>query len=218
MRRIFRIWTIVLLLAVALPGAALPVFGATEEMGFVEYQTEASINFEEIVEVVLVNEETSHYYTHRLYRINDYVANFSVPLGTYSVSARVITEYEEELRQYDVVCLTEKVVVANQNIAVPIQLRVDEFALGDVSGGDGGEADPTEPTVDDWTTPGDDGETEDISGNLPGEDDGLTVGPSDPDVGDAHEGESVWGSLFVSLFMLGVGSVVVWFLYRKKED
>ena len=107
----------------------------TADMGFVEYQTEASINFEEIIEVVLTNHDSGHYYTQRLYRINDYNANVSVPVGVYSVMARVINDSEDTLAGYTVICLTDEVEVKNLHSATVISLRVDQFTCGDVSGG-----------------------------------------------------------------------------------
>lgn len=103
------------------------VFAAptAQEKGFVEYQTEASINFNEIIEVVLTDKETGYYYTHSLYRVNDYAGNLSVPFGTYSVSAQVISENEPDMAQYSIVCLNDEIVVQNTHLAVPIKLKVN---------------------------------------------------------------------------------------------
>lgn len=103
----------------------LPVSAAVvkQQNGFVEYQTEASINFNEIIEVVLTDKETGYYYTHELYRVNDYAGNLSVPFGTYSVNAKVLTD--TDTAQFSVMCLTDEVVIDNGSLAVPIRLRVD---------------------------------------------------------------------------------------------
>lgn len=197
-------------------------FAATEEMGFVEYNTQASINFEEVVEVVLTNAESGHYYTHKLYRINDYYGNFTVPFGTYSVSARVITEEEETLSQYSVACLTEKIEVKNQNIAVPITLRVDEFALGDVTGGVGDGAEVDDPIDDDWPIPDDPDNYEPVEDDPGLQQDPSTAGTEDDKVTESDDensskGGSILWSLFISLLMLGVCTVVAWFFFRARE-
>lgn len=234
MRKILRFWCLMMAFALVVPGVVLGDVRADEDMGFVEFQTEASINFNEIVEVVLVNEETGHYYTQRLYRINNYNANISVPFGTYSLTAKVVGEDEAQMTQYAVVCEPERVVIEALNVAVPVGLRVDEFAMGDVNGavwgdqGDDGSQDGSLP--DDWLGTG-----EEPSGGEPG--DGGSSGPlvdgdegavdGDGEVQDQDDGgaggggfrrKNVWGSLVGCLVMLGIGSAVMWYVFKVRED
>ena len=99
-----------------------------QKKGFVEYQTEASINFNEIIEVVLTDKETGYYYTHNLYRVNDYTANPSMPFGTYTVGAQVISDTGSDTAQYSVVCSDKEIIVNNVGIAVPIKLKIEIFS------------------------------------------------------------------------------------------
>lgn len=101
--------------------------------GFVEFQTDASINFEEVIEVVLTDQENDLYYSHRLYRINDYGGTLVLPFGTYTVTAKVIANSGEILPNYAAVCLTEEVIIEDGYRAIPISLRVDEFINADVN-------------------------------------------------------------------------------------
>lgn len=106
------------------------VFAApqSQEQGFVEYETEASINFNEVIEVTLTDKETGYYYTHSLYRANNYIANKSLPLGTYLISAKVISDTNEDVGGYVVVCPEHEIVVENTRSAVLIPLRVEIFS------------------------------------------------------------------------------------------
>lgn len=118
-----------LLLLVVLVGTLgfVSVTAATgiEEKGFVEYHTEASINFTEVIEVQLTDKQKGYCYTHSLYRANDYFANISIPLGEYTVSAKVVSNKGLKTDNYDVVYLGEDIVIDSTNIAIPIRLRVD---------------------------------------------------------------------------------------------
>lgn len=93
--------------------------------GFVEYHTEASINFNEVIEVTLKDKENDYYYTHSLYRVNNYEANMSIPLGTYSITAAVVSDTGGDVSQYEVSYPEEDIVVKSTRSAVPIVLKVE---------------------------------------------------------------------------------------------
>lgn len=135
MRKIFKLRGCVILLAMFLFANSLSVFAVpvSAETGYVEYATAASINFEEIIEVTLTEKETGHYYTHFLYRENDYAANKAVPFGTYTITTRVVTDQEETITGYDVVSSPEEVTVTASTLAVPISLQVEIYNSIDLS-------------------------------------------------------------------------------------
>ena len=116
------------------------------EVGFVEFQTSASINFNEIIEVVLTDTETGYYYTHQLYRINDYTANPSIPFGTYTVTATVVSSAGLDVSNYDVVCLDNEITIDSPRIAVPVRLRVEIWTPVEPSGPNSS-SEPTDSSV-----------------------------------------------------------------------
>lgn len=182
-----------------------------EEKGYVEYQTDVSINFTEVIEVVLTDKEKGYYYTHALYRTNDYCANFSIPLGKYSVSAKVISDRGNDVSNYEVVYLGEDIVVESTRIAVPIQLRVDIWTAVETSPDDYA-SENLESSVP----------TESVQVNTsldgkPNNEDGVV---SDDDETKPEESDSDSSWLFSLLFYLGVLVLlaVIYWLYKRRQD
>ena len=190
----------------------------SSETGFVEYQTEASINFSENIVITLTDKETGYYYTHELYRINDYSGNFSVPFGTYSVEAKVSVVSGESFVSYDVIGFPSEISVSVSSVAVLIPLRVEEFTATNV-------------VVPDWTFDGaeyeeyvsENGETEDVNTE-------IFLTPSDPEEFLTEEGtepvtedkapgdRSILLGLFCSVAVFCIGAAVLWVIKNKKTD
>lgn len=105
-----------------------------EKQGFVDYQINASINFNETIKVVLTDKNTGYYYNHFLYRTNDYTGNMSIPFGTYLIEAEVVSDSDNAALVYEIDYPKEDIVINNAKLAVPIPLTVNIFSEIDVSG------------------------------------------------------------------------------------
>lgn len=209
MCKCFRMFGCFLCAVMMMFAAVFPVAATSnlKDQGFVEYQVDASINFEEVIEVKLQNQETGETYTHQLYRVNDYAANFSVPFGVYIVSAQVLSMNSGQIVSDAVAtCLTELVVVESDSIAVPLKIRIDEFTAGDVSEtydpAGGLEEWPIETTVPSYS------QDEDAEMTAPNDAHG-------PEKELSNGSGSVLVSLVFSLGLIGVAGAVVW--YKKKR-
>lgn len=95
--------------------------------GYVEYSVDASVNFNDVISVTLVNIENGDTHTHDLHRINKYTGNFKIPFGSYRVYAKVISINEESQEFYRVDAPKGLIAIDNPKIAVPIKLTVNEF-------------------------------------------------------------------------------------------
>lgn len=213
-----RFFLVVLASLVFCLSGSLVSVSATEvsQKGFVEYQTEASINFKEVIEVILTDKETGNYYKQMLYRINDYKANASVGFGTYTVQVRVVDASDPsiELSQYVAVCSVEEITVMNARVAVPISIRIEEFIMTDVSdeatgdiGGTGNMGDSALVDSDIDQAPSGEG----ASGK------GEAAAPGGEDTEEQKEKDApLWVSLLISVGILAVLGAV--FLFLKKRE
>lgn len=213
----FHMCTCFLCAVVIMFAAVYPVSATSnlEDQGFVEYQVDASINFEEVIEVTLQDQETGEIYKHQLYRVNDYAANFSVSFGVYTVSAEVLSMNSGQVVSDAVAtCLTELIAVDNASIAVPVDIRIDEFAVGDVSETyapvSNLESNGTEPS-DEATVPDDsqiENDTEPSEMTTP---DDAYWKPKDP----SNARRSAVVSFVISLGIIGAAGLYV--RYRKNQ-
>lgn len=203
-----KILCLVLALLMLLSGTILSVAAETKETGFVEYETDVSINFHEIIEVTLTDNNTGYYYTHELYRINDYAGNFSVPFGTYSVSAKIISETGSPLSQYSVLCPGDEVVVKSDRIAVPISLTVNIFTLTETPSEDYDEV------VSDTVVSEEDSEPPTVSK----EDELINEETSSEVSGQTNENEDnslFWSTMFFLALLVAL-TVGYWFFFRRR--
>ena len=228
MKKIFKVLSLVFMLAVLFSTSFSTVSAdeITEQMGFVEYQTDASINFDQVIEVILINKDTGDYTTHRLYRANDYLANFSVPFGTYSVQASVIKS-SNTANSYLVYGMPKEIVVQNAHSAILIPLCIEEFIGTDVSGEDG--ADLDDDYYEDDFDEGYDYELEDQFSDDEEEDSETSVSSPVEGTADGEEdnkkgkdmfasGPSMLVSLFASVLFLIVITAILFFIKKKKSE
>ena len=201
-----RILLVVLSVLLLLSSFSAAVFA--EEMGFVEYQTEASINFNEVIVITLVEKETGYFYEHKLHRVNDYTGNMSIPFGTYTMNARVVSTTSADVSQYFVSFPTEELIIRNETVAVPIVLKVEILTGTDTSPND--YADPTEKA--DTTKPS--------SSTVPVPSDSSEKA-DDPTDENQEQKESKDFSFWTStLFYLGlmILLLVAWYLVKRKRS
>lgn len=125
------------------------VSALVEKTGFVEYETDEVADFYEIIEIVLTNQKTGKQYTHYLYKENEYISNEKVSFGTYDVTAKVISENQDDLSMYVVECLKDEILVDNEQLATVIPLRLVTFMNVEASASDYGNLNNTiSDTVD----------------------------------------------------------------------
>lgn len=217
MKRILIICVVLAILFVFFAGAT--VVAAEEETGFVQCYTKASINFEEVIEFTLTNKETGETITKRLYWINEYEGNFSVPFGTYSVSAKVVVESGFAGGYYEVICSPEEITVNKTNLAEALGFRVEEIAAGDVSDGS-------------WSDPAlDPGSPDDTSGSVTPEGpadncgEGSQSGKDDVSGTDKNPGASdnnrevppIVGVAISAVVLLVIGGIVFYVMWRREN-
>lgn len=178
----------------------------SEYGGFVEYQVDASINFEDIIQVTLTDQDSGETQVHELYRINDYAANFAVPFGVYTVTTEVISANSGEVVTGMVArCITDEIIVASEKIAVPIVIAVD-WVDGDVSGTQYHE-DGSEVVLDESY-----GDIE-IAESTP--EDIVDVDDTQVDEDGSSGWWSILGSLVFSIAVIGIGALVVMYLKNR---
>lgn len=119
------IWILSTVIVCCLAAPSVYAIPNEEATGYVEYKVNASVNFTDVVSVTLTNIETGAMYTHDLYQINEYEGNFAVPMGTYSVYARVIFEEAPDATAYSVVCSENRISVNNPQLATLLELTVN---------------------------------------------------------------------------------------------
>lgn len=217
MKRILIICVVLAILFVFFAGAT--VVAAEEETGFVQCYTKASINFEEVIEFTLTNKETGETITKRLYWINEYEGNFSVPFGTYSVSAKVIVESGWGGGFYEVICSPEEITVNKTNLAEALGFRVEEIAAGDVS--DGTRPDPT-PGSDSQEDPSFSDTPDDTTDNGGGEsqagkEDVSGSEENQPTSGNDKEVHPIIGIVVSVVVLLIIGAIVFYVMWRREN-
>lgn len=201
-----RILLVVLSVLLLLSSFSAAVFA--EEMGFVEYQTEASINFNEVIIITLVEKETGYFYEHELHRINNYTGNMSIPFGTYTMNARVVSTTGEDVSQYFVSFPSEELVIQNETVAVPIVLKVENLTGIDTSPNDYAnatdKADTTKPS----------------SSTVPVPSDSSSKADDLIDENQEHKETKAFSFWISTLFYFGLMIIVlvVWYLVKRKQS
>ena len=216
-KRILIICVVLAILFVFFAGSM--VVAAEEETGFVQCYTKASINFEEVIEFTLTNKETGETITKRLYWINEYEGNFSVPFGTYSVSAKVVVESGFGGGYYEVICSPEEITVNKTNLAEALGFRVEEIAAGDVS--DGTRPDPT-PGSDSQEDPCFSDTSEDTTDNGGEESQTGKAAVSECDEnhltsGNGKEVHPIIGIAVSVVVLLIIGGIVLYVMWRREN-
>lgn len=186
--------------------------GAETAVGFIEFQTQASINFQEQIEVVLTNKETGEEFSYRLLRANDYNGNLAVPFGVYTVSTELLQATESNTI-CNIVCSVTEIDVKNPYNATLVSIRVDEFTSVDVS-------DPEVP-LDEMETLSTDPFISDKSDTVLSE----SETPSTEDIiaqphtqGETEKPErSIWVSLSIFVFLIGVVAAVLFYIKKRNE-
>ena len=218
MKRILIICVVLALLVVFFAGSTV-VSAKEEETGFVQCYTKASINFEEAIEFTLTNKETGETITKRLYWINEYEGNFSVPFGAYAVSAKVVVESGFGGGYYEVICSPEEITVNKTNLAEVLGFRVEEIAAGDVS--DGSWSDPALDTDSPDDTSG--SVTPDVptdnsgEGSQAGRDDVSGSEENQPTSGNDNEVHPIIGIVVSVVVLLIIGAIVFYVMWRREN-
>lgn len=212
-KRIFILCIVLAILFAFFAGSAV-VSAEEENSGFIQCHTKASINFEEVVEFTLTNKETGETITKRLYWVNEYEGNFSVPFGTYSVSATVVVESGWAGGTYEVICSPEEITVNKSRLAESLGFRVEEIAAGDVSE-DAWPEDESETGVPE--APEGTGFSEDQPGGQSGENIGSETERTPAPSANNREPHPIIGLVVTAVVLLVAGAIIFYIMWRREN-
>lgn len=208
---------VVLLLTNGLSVGASAIRDGQTVYGFVEFTALGPNDLTASVLVELTDVENGYKLSYQLDMINGYFLNEAVPVGTYSVSVRVLGAEDGAFHlMYD-----NEVVVRENTVAASLMIIIDH-ASGGADAGDFIEPDPmgtvpeaSNPDGTDPTSP--DGPVEGTQG-ADGEDDTSGGGNEDPDDKRASNIGSVLVSFGISVLVLAVGAVGFWYFFKSRES